>query len=339
MRDNHGMHILLAILLAVPVSTELLIQRATAAVDGGTVDPARDLAPLLERLRATRDEDEKEDLVRVIEDLGEYDSHRPAAVKAYLREHAPAALLVVAKNGLHWSLRSKALMVLRDLNVSDAWLDEGIAVGKADEKPHVQHAGRLLEQWKESRGGEPVLPKTSSNEQAALEVLRRTGTRVSMDSLSQAAMDAQTEIVAALLDTGMDVNAPLFGNRRILDSAITGCAIDRNPGARLATIELLIARGADVKHKDGNDNTILMFAVDCPVPVVAKLIDAGVPIDAENVMKFSALKSAFAKGKWDVAALLVDRGARMTKKEIDDLFFEKPEDPEKLALLRRATKK
>jgi hypothetical protein len=77
------------------------------------------------------------------------------------------------------------------------------------------------------------------------------------------------------------------------------------------TIDLLIARGgANVKWKDGNGNTLLMFAIDCSPAVVAKPLDAGVSLDAVNATKFSALQMAFAKGEWDVAALLVERATK-----------------------------
>ena len=58
-----------------------------------------------------------------------------------------------------------------------------------------------------------------------------------------------------------------------------------------------------------------------------------------NAQGFRPLHLAFAEGKWDVAEFLVGRGARISKEAIDKLFFEKPTDPKKLALIRRATAK
>ena len=125
----------------------------------------------------------------------------------------------------------------------------------------------------------------------------------------------------ALLDTGISANSP----QRAED--------------RIATVDVLLARGAYLKWKDGNDNTILLFAVDCPVPVIERLIAAGTDIHAKKVMDMTPLKVAFTKGRWTVAEALVSHGARLSKKEINQLFFEKPDDPAKLALIKRATAK
>jgi len=328
-----------------PPSAESMIDGVRPAVLNGTVEPARDLAPLLERLRTTSDESEQDDLIDAIEEFGESDAMVPAAVKAYLREAAPPVLLAVARSKAPGSVRCDALMVLRDLNVADSVLDEAVAIANADtsaDQRAIKFRGELLANWKETRGGEPPAPALSSSgkEQAALEVLRRRRERVSPYNLGQAAQHADTELVTALLDAGLDANVNVVMGLTPLDYAVgAGCIDDQDVDAQLATLDVLIQRGADVKRKDGNGNTILMGALDCPVPVVEKLIAAGASVDAANVQSFTALHVAFAKGRWDVADLLVTHGARLTKKEIDKLFFEKPTDPDKLALIRRATKK
>jgi ankyrin repeat protein len=178
--------------------------------------------------------------------------------------------------------------------------------------------------------------------QAALELLRQRHERVNAETLGQAASAADTELVVALLDAGIDVNASLIGGQTPLSHAAgMGCvtAADADIDARLATLDILIERGADVKQKDSGGNTILMSAVQCPLPVVAKLIAAGAPVSAANVQSFTPLHIAFANGRWDIADLLVTHGARLSKKAVDELFFEKPTDPGKLALIRRATAK
>jgi hypothetical protein len=318
-----------------------LIDRAKANVLAGTYDTARDLAPLIARLAATRDAEEQDDLLDIIEELGENDAIVPAAVKAYLRENAPPVLLNVIRSTAPGSVRADALMLLRDLNVDVPVLDEAIAIARADtssDQRAIRFRGELLENWRSSR--HPNYTATpSANEQSALEYLRRRRKRISAYTLGIAAMEADTELVAALLDAGVPVDVPQIAGTPLGYATGSGCVTNGDAPERLATVDLLIARGADVKWKDGHDNTLVMFALDCPAPVVAKLLDAGASIDTVNVMKLNALQAAFAKGKWDVAELLVARGARLTKKQIDALFFEKPDDPEKVALLKRATKK
>ncbi len=326
-----------------PPSAEALIDRVKPAVMNGTADPARDLAPLLERLRTTSDESEQDDLIDAIKEFGAHEAAIPAAVKAYLREAAPPVLLAVARSKAPGGVRCDALMVLRDLNVADSVLDEAVALANADtsaDQRAIKSRGESLANWKASRLP-PVYsaPGSPAKEQAALEFLRRRRDRASSYNLGQAARHADIEMVVALLDAGIDVDARLVGDETPLEYAASWGCIDTNVVALLATLDLLIQRGADVKRKDGNGNTILMGALDCPVPVVEKLIAAGASIDAANVQSFTALHMAFAKGRWDIAELLVSRGARLSKKAIDALFFEKPTDSDKLALLRRATAK
>src|SRR6185436_9642561 len=183
-----------------PPSAESMIDGVRPAVLNGTVEPARDLAPLLERLRTTSDESEQDDLIDAIEEFGESDAMVPAAVKAYLREAAPPVLLAVARSKAPGSVRCDALMVLRDLNVADSVLDEAVAIANADtsaDQRAIKFRGELLANWKETRGGEPPAPALSSSgkEQAALEVLRRRRERVSPYNLGQAAQHADTELV------------------------------------------------------------------------------------------------------------------------------------------------
>lgn len=316
---------------------EPLIDRAKAAVVSGRYDVQRDLAPLLQRLAVATDEEEQDDLIDLIEELGEEDAIMPAAVKLYLREAAPPVLMQVARTSPFKTNRANAILVLRDLNVDEPVIDEAVAIAQADADRSVRFHGTLLANWRSSRPRNYV-PTPTANEQAALEYLRRRRERISAHALGGAAREGDAELVAALLDAGVPVDVPLTVATP-LEYAASGCITHPGEEGRLATIDLLIARGANVQWKDGNDNTLLMSALDCSPAVVAKLLDAGVSLDAVNAMKFSALQMAFAKGEWDVAALLVERGARLTKKQIDGLFFEKPDDPGKLALLKRATKK
>jgi len=335
-------------------STDALIARATAAIADGTVVASRDLAPLLERLAASRNEFEQGDLIDAIETWGRSDGAYPAAVKAYLRDAAPPVLLAVARGKADSLVRGNALMAVGALHVSDSLLDEAIAIAKADPDKMVQFKGSLMEQGRERRrhpmvvGGAPAAaaptaatnPTSPAREQAALEFLRRRHERVSADDLGQAALHADTDVVVALLDAGVDVNATtLMGTP--LDYALgPGCVADRaSPEARLATIDALIQHGADVKRQDAGGNTILMSAVECPVAVVAHLVAAGASVDTKNARGFSPLQDAFMRGKWEVAEFLVDHGARVSKKQINELFSELPSDPKKLALIKRATVK
>ena len=326
-----------------PPAVDALIAKATAAVADGSIDPGRDFPPLLERLVATKNASEQDHIIDMIEALGEWDGYSPAMVKTWLRENAPPALLTVARSKTDKSVRESALMVLRDLNVSDAVFDEAIAIANVDPSEaerSIRFRGELLKNWKESRGvtSLPVAATAiAPKELAALARLQRRRIRPIPSSLGEAAMQGDAKSVEALLDTGIDANAPQITGSALVSAAT--CADEVAAEDRVATIDVLLARGADVKWKDGNGNTILLFAVDCQVPVVERLIAAGADFRAKNAMAMTPLTIAFAKGRWSVAEALVAHGARMSKKEVDQLFFEKPNDPAKLALIRRATAK
>src|SRR5215212_1657990 len=151
-------------------SLQPLIDRAKAAVLGGTYDVQRDLAPLLERLAATQDAEEQDDLLDTVEELGGYDTILPADVKKYFREAAPPILLNVIRSAAPGSVRTDALMLLRTLNVEVPVLDEAIAIANADTSADaraIKFRGTLLENWKSTRpANETATP--SANEQAAL---------------------------------------------------------------------------------------------------------------------------------------------------------------------------
>ncbi|MFY9821520.1 MAG: ankyrin repeat domain-containing protein [Thermoanaerobaculia bacterium] len=330
-----------------PPSTESLIDHAKVAVRDGTADPASDLGPLLARLSTTSDERDQKRLIRAIEDLGKYDAANPASVKAYLREAAPPLMLAIARSKAPRRVRTEALLALSALNVDASVLDEAIALAAADtsaDQVALRGHARMLADWKVTRKNigdaqaSPV-PASPAKEQAALVLLRRQHERVSALSLSQAAIRADAEVVAALLDMGFDVNALLLSGKTALELAAgEGCAgNEASVDARLATIDLLIQRGAEVAWKDKDGNTILMCAMDCPVPVVEKLIAAGASFQAANSQGYTPLAIAFEKDRWDIAELLVARGARVSQRAIDKLFFELPTDPGKLSLIRRAT--
>jgi hypothetical protein len=330
-----------------PPSADSLVDRAEAAVETGNVDPQRDLAPLVERLASTKVEDEQDSLVRAIAALGRHDGRSPASVKAYLRQAAPPALLSVARGQAAADLRMNALMALRSLDVDDATLDEGIAIGAASTEHSVKFGGQLLADWKASRPAPEELkvaatPEAAAREKAALALVKSRHSSVSAYSLGVAASEADPELVAALLDAGVDVNSTLVaGDSPLSEAAGSGCVgHDDVPLAdRLATIDLLIARGADVKRLDNAGNTLLVGAVHCPLPVMEKLVAAGASATVVGQTGFGPLQFALANARWDLAQFLVDHGARISRKAVDEIFFEKPADPEKIALLKKATLK
>lgn len=329
-----------------PGHTQLIAQ-AEAQVEQGTADPQRDFEPLLQSLRAARDESVQHSLISAIEKLGDADGASPAAVKAWFVEHAPPALLEVARSQADWSLRGDALMALRTLDAPDAVLDEAIAIARADsseQKGYIRSRGALLEDWKDNRrrsgGNSAARPTDAAKEQQALELLRTRSVGVSVDSLSDAIGKSRPDVVSALLDAGVDINAPGPAGMSLLTvGAMIACS-NKNPVERqLEVLDILFQRGAQANARDAQGNTALMTAVQsCPLPVIEKFVAAGAEPDPVNAQQFTPLKMALIGGHWDIADFLIGKGARISAKEADQLFFEKPQDPAQLAVLTRAIK-
>lgn len=171
---------------------------------------------------------------------------------------------------------------------------------------------------------------------AALERLRILKVRCEPQSLHTAAMNAEAELVATLLDAGLDPNTSTLTGPP-LHSALMCEISPASEAQRLATVETLLAHGANAAWRDGNGNNVLVLGGSCPPAVVERLIAAGAKIDEENVLGFGALENALVRGKWTVAELLIRKGARVSQAEVDQIFFELPSDSEKRAILARAT--
>jgi uncharacterized protein len=333
---------------AYAASAGSVIEKARAAIERGDVDPARDLAPLVATLRTARGGG-REALIDAIEELGQYDGPSPAIVKSYLQREAPPVLIEIAQGKADWTVRGDALMALRSLNASDEFLDRASAVAQADatkEAGFIRSRGQLLQSWKQSRpqpavSDAMVQPKDAARERRALAFLKQRGLNVSVAQLHSSAMEGHADEVEALLDAGVSPGAHGRAGSVLSMATWTGCAT--SPGAlegRLKTVRLLLDRGADVQEKDELDNTILLTAAQhCPLPVVQLLVEAGAPVNTANRGGHAPLAAAFLGNQWDVAAYLVEKGARLKKSQIDSVFFELPTDSHKLALIRRATAK
>lgn len=323
-----------------------VVAQIEAKVEQGGVDPARDLAPLLDGLRAAKDESSQRTYIGAIEEIGDFRGSAPAAVKAWLVANAPPVLLDIARSTAGWSVRGDALMALRSLDAPDAVLDEAVAIARAasgDGDEFLHSRGDLLQDWKENRdrGGERpanAQPLDPRKEQAALEFLRSRGYGASADDLGRALGDGEVEVVQALIDAGIDVASP--GNAPLTPlgmATMLACSKKIPVDRQLAVLDLLISHGADVKHRDAQGNTLLIAAVQaCPVAVFERLIAAGAEPNPVNAQQFTPLKMAMVAGRWDIAEFLVGKGARMTAKEADQLFMEKPQDPAQVAILKRA---
>ena len=323
------------------------IADAEQAVESGA-DATAALDRLVAALAATKSNDAADELIDTIETLGDADGASPVAVKQHLRAQAPAALRRVIEGPFEWTVRGDAVMAHRALEASDEDLKAAIALAMADtskEKGYINSRGELLQSWLDQRTPErraelAAKPADAAAERGALARARDAGIGVSVDQLMSAAMDANREQVATLLDAGLDVNAKSNVFMSPLAASITACAKQVPEARQIATMDLLFERGADPDGTDALGNTILMSAVQqCGVGVARRLLDGGAKANPVNAQDFTPLEMALVMGKIDVAELLVERGARRPQDKLDRLFVETPEDPRLKALLAKAASK
>jgi hypothetical protein len=321
------------------------IVRAQSAIAANDVDPARDIAPLLDALKRSRTLDEKRELVGAISDMGETDGDSPNSVKQYLIQNAPPVLLDVAKTGAHPFLQGEAITALRGMGVSRAILEQAAAIAEADPNAFVQSRGEILRNYIQSMPAEDTASATRAvdpgKRKAAVAYLDKRSIAVSTEALRAAARRADPETVKALLDAGIapDTGAADASQTPLYFATAQAC---HNQGAEtdwlVETVRLLIAAGADVARLDDNKNSPLMHAAQyCGPKVVALLVDSGAKVDARNGSGVTPLAMALIMGNFDAAEALVAKGARIGKD--DQMMVSGVTDARGKALIQKASGK
>lgn len=344
----------LVALVAIALSTPLVladnykeisarVDAAKAAIDSGKVVPERDIAPLIDMLRASKDDDDQRHLVDAIVDLGEGDGSSPAAVKRYILEQATPILMALASNPKNSTfLRGDSITGLRNLGASKAVLQKAADMALKDSDDYVKSRGEILQNYITSMPADSkvsVIKSTdAAKEQEAIAFLKSHDVGVSLDQLKRSAMEGNAEEVAALLAAGVDAKAGAAGETA-LDSAIGGCAQGGETDGLLKSVDLLIAAGADLKQKDDNQNTVLMRAAQyCGAGVVGRLVKAGVDVKSVNGSGTSPLMMALMMKHLDSAEILVAKGATLTPQQATAISS-MAADAKSKALIQKATKK
>jgi ankyrin repeat protein/predicted Ser/Thr protein kinase len=122
--------------------------------------------------------------------------------------------------------------------------------------------------------------------------------------LAQAAATGHREGVEALLDNGLDVNAPGPGNTTALIEAVDGEHAD--------LVRLLLERGADVNAANSRGVTAIMIAASQGnEEIVSALLDRAAEVNAVGPGGTTALIEAIDGGHNGILELLVARGANV----------------------------
>jgi Ankyrin repeats (3 copies) len=299
------------------------IERAESAVESKNVDPARDIAPLLDALKRSKDVDEKRELVDAIADLGESDGDSPNSVKEYLAKNSPPILLDVIRTGANSFLQGDAVHALRGMNVPRSVLEQAATIAEASSDDYVKSRGEILRNYIQSMPAEDTAIATRAvdpqTKAAGIAYLDKRGITASPDALRDAARRADADAVKALLGAGIapDAGATSGSQTPLYMVLAQGC---HSQGAEtdwlVETVQLLIAAGADVASTDDNKNTPLMHAAQyCGPRVVAALVDGGAKVDVRNGSGVSPLAMALIMSNFDAAEALVAKGARLGKSD------------------------
>jgi len=321
------------------------IARAESAIKAGNVDPARDIAPLVDALKRSRSVDEKRELVEAIADLGEADGDAPNAVKQYLIQNSPPVLLDVIQHGANNFLQGDAVTALRGMNVPRSVLEQAATLAEADPDSYVQSRGEILRNYMKSLPAEDASATKRAVDpakaKAGVAYLDKRGLSVSTDALRNAARDADADAVKALLEAGVapDTGVADLTQTPIYFAVAQGC---NSQGAEtdwlVETVRLLVTAGADLARTDDNRNTVLMSAAQyCGPRIVGVLVDGGAKVAVKNGSGISPLQMALIMSRFDAAEALVAKGARLGKDDM--MMVSGVTDPHGKAIIQKATGK
>ncbi len=319
------------------------IARAESAIKAGNVDPARDIAPLLDALRQARTVDDRRELVGAIADFGESDGEAPNAVKQFLISNAPPLLLEVARNGHDPFLQGDAVTALRGMGVPRTILEQAAAIAEADPDAYVQSRGEILRNYIQSLPAEDAASAQRAvdpdRKKAGIAYLDKRGLSASTDALRDAARRADADAVKALLDAGIapDTGVSDLTQTPVYFAVAQGCASQGEETDWLVeTVRLLVAAGADLSRVDDNRNTVLVSAAQyCGPRVIGVLVDGGASVNVRNGSGTSPLALALLMSRFDAAEALVAKGARLTKQ--DQPMVSGVVDPRGKALIQKAS--
>lgn len=320
-----------------------LRDHAKEAIESGKADGARDIGPLIDMLRTSKDDDDQKHLVDTIIDLGRADGTSPAAVKEYVIGQMTPILLSIASNRSNSTfLRGDAILGLRNMGASRQALEQVTAMALKDSDEYVKSRGEILENYIASMQTDSpaaaIKPKSAEGEKDALEYLRMRDIGVSVDSLHRAAFESNYEDVKQLLKAGVPVDGE-GGNDTPLLAAMTGCSKEGETDLIADVVDLLVTKGADVKRKDDNANTPLITAAQyCGPKVVNRLIAAGADVNAMNGSSMTPLMIALVMGRFDAADALVAKGAKLNAQQAE-VMKNSVSDPRGKAIVAKAIAK
>jgi hypothetical protein len=328
-----------------PGSPDDLYDRAKRAIAAGNVVPDRDLAPLVNVLRAPASTEDLRTAIDKIVTLADDRSGSPAAVRSYLLEQSTPLLLKIGADGPTPFARGEAVMALREMGAPRAVLEQAAAIANHDRDDFVRSRGEILDNYIKSMPASGLAAQVKSGggtgEAQAIAALKARNLPVSADQLRRSAFEGNAPDIQLLLDAGVNVNS----GEKLSDSALysgvfSGCGAKQGETEGLVNaVNVLVVAGADLKRKDDNGNTILISAAQmCGPKIVTRLIAGGADVKAANNSGMTALSMALLMHHPDSAEVLVNKGARLTPAQVQ-MLTASITDARGKAVLQRASGK
>ena len=324
------------LLLLLVLATPAAAQAPTPQPEQGALKDPVPSSPLLDALRASRDPLRQ---IPLIDAIGRAAEPPPGG--------AEALLAVVQDADNDWSVRGEALAVLRRIDAPDDVVAQAVAAAGA---ATGEHAGYLrgqaiaLRAWQDARANKRGAPaeNPADAERRARLLLKNRGMEASLDGLTRAVAEGQSGTVSVLMTAGLSVggNDAARATTAVVNGLATACAREPVPFLGVAqSLSVLVEHGMPPELPDESGNTLLMSAAQfCPAPIAARLLQLGVHPGPVNKQHWTPLQMALVGGKWDVVAVLVDAGARITPVEAGQIFMQPPQAQAERDLLARATK-
>jgi len=331
-------------------SSDQLIAKAYKSVRSKRPSAQNDLAVLITTLRKSQTMPEQTELIEALRNIGDAHGSSPQAIKDYLKEVVPLALLDILRSRADGRVRGQAMMSLRSFEPSDDVLDEAIAVARSDtsaDRDFVHQQAELMSQWKKDR--QPAAadagksgPADPAAQSKAVASLRKRKLDVSYHALLSAVAKANPQVIETLAEAGLQfggVHLPA-AYQAVAEGLDFACRDKRvTPDRIVGLLKVLLKHGYRMDASDQHGNELVMTTIQsCPAPVIASFVDLGARPNPVNNQNATPLTLAFAGGQWDIARALIDRGAGMNKEEIDRTFMELPQDPAQKDLVERAMK-
>ena len=156
----------------------------------------------------------------------------------------------------------------------------------------------------------PSAPSASASPQEKKIALAKMGYQYNGEMFTHAVKDGHLEAVKLFLALGTSANTKDSIGYPVLMSAAMSCA--RPPEeARTPIIQTLLAAGADVKAKDDNNSTPLLWAVQsCDAGAIEALVKAGSDVNAKAKGGGTPLMMAQVLNRPEIVKILQQAGAR-----------------------------